>query len=249
MIRCKICGLSRPEDIKAVNVALPDLVGFVFAPSRRQVSIRQAAELAQGLDAAIIRVGVFVDAPVDEVVEAVSAGAAQWLQIHGREDARYLAKLRARLHAVAPQRPVIPIIKAYQAVWGADYLLLDNEIPGSGKARGVSSAELRAQIAEASLPVLLAGGINLANLDAALMFEPWAVDISSGAETDGLKDVAKIAALVARTHAWPSHAESGIAGLKLAGAVPAHDCGAQTRGAGLAYKGKQQHEQQKGKHQ
>ena len=94
MIHVKFCGLRRPEDIEAVNRLQPDLAGFVFAKSKRQVSAEQATELKRKLDPKIKTVAVLVNMPVEEAAALADAGIADLLQLHGDEDAAYIEKLK-----------------------------------------------------------------------------------------------------------------------------------------------------------
>lgn len=199
--KIKICGLSRLEDIDAVNQVLPDLIGLVFAPSKRQVGFEQARELKARLDPRITAVGVFVDAPLERIVRLYEAGVIQMAQLHGHENAALVDALR--------QRYGIPVIKTVQVralgVEGvnvaqptADYLLFDSGA-GSGEPFDWSLlAQVRAQLPPAALktPWFLAGGLDLANLHQALALKPWGVDVSSGVETNGLKDSQKISDFV-----------------------------------------------------
>jgi phosphoribosylanthranilate isomerase len=211
--KIKICGLTRVEDIEAVNVSRPDYIGFVFARrSRRFVTCDQAAVLRARLDDGITAVGVFSDADTDEVIALVERGVIDMVQLHGGEDASYVRRLRALLHDTA--RTDVQVIKALSAdffhhndpsngkgLWPLmsgdsedcpDYLLIDNGAGGTGKTFDWSALRgLRV-----SPPFFLAGGIDEGNISAATDMEPYAVDVSSGAETDGVKDAAKIARLV-----------------------------------------------------
>ncbi|MCL1844531.1 MAG: phosphoribosylanthranilate isomerase [Defluviitaleaceae bacterium] len=94
--KVKICGLTRLADIVAVNAARPDFIGFVFAPSRRQVSHEKAAELRAALAQGICAVGVFVDARIEEIVALVRGGVIDAVQLHGREDEKYILELKKR---------------------------------------------------------------------------------------------------------------------------------------------------------
>ncbi|MDR0513578.1 MAG: phosphoribosylanthranilate isomerase [Coriobacteriaceae bacterium] len=192
MTLIKICGLSRAEDIIAANRARPDFIGFVFAPSRRQISERQAARLAEVLDPKIKAVGVFVNERSERIVRLFEQGIIQMAQLHGNEDVPMLAELKAIC-------PDLGLIKAYRPLPGADYLLLDNAKPGSGISlanNGAAYAHLKQQIDTSPLPVFLAGGINRENIDKALTLDPYCIDISSGAESEGIKDPQKMAQLV-----------------------------------------------------
>lgn len=192
MTRIKICGLRRPQDVEAANAARPDFVGFVFAPSSRQVSDRQAAALAASLNPGIMAVGVFVDDDPARIARLYEQGVVQMAQLHGNEGAAMLDELKALC-------PSIAVIKAYYPLPAADYLLLDNAQPGSGIPLAASksdSALLKRRIEASSLPVFLAGGIDEGNIGQALALKPFCVDVSSGAETDGMKDPLKMARLV-----------------------------------------------------
>lgn len=196
MSKIKICGLSRREDIDAVNEALPDYIGFVFAASPRQVSAAQAAQLKQALDSRIKAVGVFVDADIEPVVALVLEGVIGLVQLHGNEDAIYIRKLK---EAVS-----VPIIKAVRVqsarqILGAqeldcDYLLLDTW--QKGKQGGSGVAFDWPLIPKLDKPYFLAGGLNAENISEAARYGPYCLDVSSGAETEGKKDRNKIIELV-----------------------------------------------------
>lgn len=192
MIKIKICGLFRFQDILAVNDALPDYAGFVFAESRRKVSHEKASALKSLLDPRIQAVGIFVDADPQEIILLCKEGVIDLIQLHGRENAAYIKALR--------QAVPHPIIKAVgvenkQQILEAqalpcDYLLLDS--PGGGTGKGFDHS----MIPPLEKPFFLAGGLNAGNLKKAAACRPFALDVSSGAETDGLKDPDKIKELV-----------------------------------------------------
>ncbi len=91
MVKVKFCGIRRTEDIEAVNRLKPDLAGFVFAKSKRQVTKEQAAALKELLDPGIKTVAVLVNMPVEEAAALANTGIADLLQLHGDEDAAYIA--------------------------------------------------------------------------------------------------------------------------------------------------------------
>ena len=192
MTRIKICGLFRDEDIAAVNEAQPDYVGFVFAPSRRQVSADLAMRLSRQLSSAITPAGVFVNPDPGQVAELCQAGIIRMAQLHGQESETDIQRLKNSC--------AIPVIKAIRmdapvdlAAWqssSADYLLLDQGSGGTGQ-----SFDWR-QIPALTRPYFLAGGIDAENLAAALALAPYAIDVSSGVETAGFKDGAKILQMV-----------------------------------------------------
>ncbi len=192
--RVKLCGLTRPEDIAAANAAKPEYIGFVFAQkSRRFVSPAAAAQLKGLLAPGIRAVGVFVDAPVDQVAGLLAGGVIDVAQLHGHEDEAYLAALR--------QRTGRPVIQAFR-VQGledvqrarrsqADFLLLDNGPGGTGCRFDWSLVQ------DVGRPFFLAGGLSPENVAAAVRaVRPYAVDVSSGIETGGVKDAAKMQAFV-----------------------------------------------------
>lgn len=196
MSKIKICGLSRRDDIDAVNDALPDYVGFVFAPSPRQVSAYQAAKLKQALDSRIRTVGVFVDADIAAIATLVRDGVIDNVQLHGNEDALYIRKLREAVSA-----PVIKAVRVQSAKkitdaqeLNCDYLLLDTWRKDVQGGSGVAFDW--ALIPKLTKPYFLAGGLSAANLLEAARFEPYCLDVSSGAETEGKKDRNKILELV-----------------------------------------------------
>ena len=205
-LRINICGLSRIEDICYANEARPDYAGFVFARSRRRVSAEKARELRERLDPAITAVGVFVDAEIAEIAALVDGGVIDMAQLHGNETATYIMRLREVCGA--------DIIKAVRIgeglslsehallqkeAYGADYLLLDSGA-GSGKPFDWRLVERTAAGHSFADSFFLAGGINTANIRAAAALRPFALDVSSGAETDGVKVREKMMALVEACH-------------------------------------------------
>ena len=193
MAKIKICGLTRPEDIYAVNAVKPDYIGFVFAESRRKIEVHQAAALRELLDNGITPCGIFVNETPEAVARAVHIGAIDIIQLHGDEDEAYIRNLKTLTNA--------PIIKAISVqkhgdvqAWAAtqaDYLLLDSTGGGTGQSFDWGL------IGEVEKPFFLAGGLNTDNVQTAIQtLNPFAVDVSSGAETDGRKDASKIKALV-----------------------------------------------------
>lgn len=192
MTRVKICGLTRPVDIEAVNRAKPDYIGFVFAPSRRRVDTQTAAALRAQLAPGIVPVGVFADAPAEQILSLYERGIIAAAQLHGSEPPELLHALR--------KRSPLPLIRALRMsenpdipLWLplCDHLLLDS---GGGSGQAFDWRRIPPGCGD----YFLAGGIGLHNLAAALALSPFAVDLSSGAETDGYKDAQKIKELVER---------------------------------------------------
>lgn len=193
MTKIKLCGLSRICDIEAVNTLNPEYIGFVFAPkSQRCVSPEKASELKKLLSPGIKAVGVFVNAPQNEILELVHSGIIDIIQLHGTEDAAYIRQLRELTDA--------PIIQAFRMKTeadiflakqsSADYILLD-----SGAGTGMTfNWQL---IQDIKRPYFLAGGLNPDNVRNAIQkLTPFAVDVSSGIETEGFKDKEKMTAFV-----------------------------------------------------
>ena len=192
MTKVKVCGLTRGQDIDAVNAVQPDYIGFVFAPSRRQVTPQQARVLKKRLLPGILSVGVFVDAAPADIAALAEDGTIDLVQLHGDEDAEYIHRLRARTNA-----PLIKAVRtgrtsdmlAAQAL-GCQYLLLDS---GGGSGQTFDWAA----IPRLDVPFFLAGGIGTHNaMAAAWAVQPFALDASSALESGGVKDREKIAEFV-----------------------------------------------------
>lgn len=193
MTKIKLCGLSRPCDIGASNELKPNYIGFVFAPkSKRYVTPEKAMELKQMLLPEIQSVGVFVNEKPETVVKLLQDGTIDIAQLHGAEDEEYIIQLR--------QLTDKPIIKAFRIETAsdiekalqstADYLLLDS---GAGTGT-VFDWKL---IQNIKRPYFLAGGLDADNAaEAVNTLRPYALDVSSGIETSGLKDKSKMAAFV-----------------------------------------------------
>lgn len=199
--KIKICGLSRPCDMEYINEAKPDYCGFIldFPKSHRSISIPQMEQLLQSLSEDIIPVGVFVDAPVETVADCVNRGILTHVQLHGREDNDYIRRLRALVETAGKKVTIFQAFKVTDAETvakaqnsEADVILLDNG-QGTGKTFDWSLLQ------EVNRSFILAGGLNPENLSEAVgQVKPWAVDLSSGVETDRLKDRDKILAAVER---------------------------------------------------
>ncbi len=195
MTKIKICGLFRECDVEAVNEARPDWCGFIvnFPRSHRNLSPDAVRALRAKLDSGIAPVGVFVDQPAEDVAALLNDGTISAAQLHGHEDADYIAHLRK----LAPGRAVWKAFKIREPAdldaanaCPADLVVLDNGY-GTGASFDWSLAE------GVTRPYLLAGGLTPENIpDAISRLHPWGLDISSGVETDKLKDREKIKAAV-----------------------------------------------------
>lgn len=194
MTRIKLCGLSRLCDIETANKLKPDYIGFVFAPqSRRYITPEQAAEMKRLLDPGICAVGVFTDETPEGAAELLNRGVIDMAQLHGNEDEAYIRKLRKLTDR--------PMIRAFQIKNGkdaaeaeqsqADYILLDS-------GAGTGTAFNWDLIKNIKRSYFLAGGLDAENVPYGIKaLHPFAVDVSSGIETDGKKDCGKMAAFVA----------------------------------------------------
>ncbi len=189
LTKVKICGLSRECDIEYANRLKPDYIGYVFwQRSRRYVTREQAEALTRRLDGAITPVGVFVDEGPELVSRLANDGTIKLIQLHGHENEEYLREIKSMTDA--------PIIKAFKIrgdediekanTFPSDYILLDN---GYGTGQTFDWSFVRG----IKRPFFLAGGVNADNVRNAIdKLSPYAVDISSGVETDGHKDFDKM---------------------------------------------------------
>ena len=193
--RIKICGLTRMEDIQAVNEAKPDFAGFIveFPKSRRNVTVEQLKALREKLDESILPVGVFVNAPVELPAQLLNEGTIALAQIHGQEDENYIRQLKTMTDQLLIKafsiKTEADIEKAIRSE--ADYILLDQGSGGTGKTFDWSL------IPEIERPFFLAGGIGALNMKQAIYeIRPYAVDLSSSVETEKWKDPKKIRQVV-----------------------------------------------------
>ena len=194
-MKIKICGLKRNEDIEYVNEALPDYIGFVFSKSRRQVTLQQAYDLKRDLNSRIKSVGVFVNEPQDMIAELAKNGIIDLAQLHGNEDNVYISKLREKTDGKVKIIKAISISNEFSIDQineiDADFFLLDNGSGGTGKAFDYSLIKNKVNDR-----IFLAGGINAGNIKNAVSLNPYCIDVSSGAESDGIKDREKIIKVV-----------------------------------------------------
>lgn len=192
--KIKICGLTRAQDIRTANALQLDYIGFVFAPkSKRFVPPEQAKQLRRQLAPGIRAVGVFVNAPPEQIAALLADGTIDIAQLHGQEDASYIARLRSLTHT--------PIWQAFRIestedisranASPADLVLLDHGAGGTGERFDWVLLHGMAR------PFVLAGGLTPQNAaEAIAQARPYAVDTSSGCETNGVKDPAKMLAFV-----------------------------------------------------
>ncbi len=192
----KICGITNEEDALAAVALGADAVGFVLAPSPRQVPVGTVRDIVKRLPPEVVTVGVFRDQSPQLVIDAVLDAGLRAVQLHGHESPADAAEIRpyvqALIVALAAGDPALRHFDEY----GADALLLDSPAPGSGKVFDWSLAE--------GVPVgrrtILAGGLTPANVaDAVREVKPWGVDVSTGVEAAGdpsRKDARKVQAFI-----------------------------------------------------
>lgn len=212
-MKIKICGLRRPEDIEYANEVKPDYIGFILTPGfRRSITKETARGLKAKLDQGIKAVGVFVNEPTEHIVEFLEEGIIDIAQLHGQESEEDIVYVKA-----VTGKPVIKVVRATgedigeaatpelektlkryaMEAWldsAADYLLFDS---GTGTGKTFDWSVLTEMLADygGTLPkeFFLAGGISAENIDEAHdAVHPYAVDLSSSVETDGVKDLEKM---------------------------------------------------------
>ena len=188
MTKVKICGLSTVEAVETAVLAGADYIGFVFAESKRQVSLEQAHELAKLVTGKTKIVGVFVSPTLEDLEQAIAQVPLDIVQIHGTFDEDLLPLIS------------VPVIRAIQlrdqeaqVTSQADYLLFDAPVAGSGHTFDWDL--LKDQKIQQDF--FIAGGLTVDNVHQAReTFQPYALDVSSGVETDGRKDIEKIKAFI-----------------------------------------------------
>jgi len=196
LVKIKICGLSRECDIDFANEAKLDYVGFVFANSRRKITKEQAYILKKKLNSDIKSVGVFVNEDINFILELLNENIIDIIQLHGHEDEKYMLELKRKT-----DNPIIKAITVDKkdfisnfSTTFADYLLLDSGSGGTGVKFDWNLLDKKIK-----KPFFLAGGIDAENVEQAIkLINPFAIDISSGVETNGYKDRYKILEIVRR---------------------------------------------------
>ncbi|MDY6918541.1 MAG: phosphoribosylanthranilate isomerase [Chloroflexota bacterium] len=212
MTRVKVCGIAEPAHALAAADAGVDFVGVVFAPSPRRVTVERAREIALALErltAPPQLVGVFVNAPAGEVNRVVEHCRLDWVQLSGDEPWDYVRTIRAQVIKAIRVRPgqdsaeIAAMIEAGLTPGAPDFLcLLDCHVEGSYGGSGRVFDWAVAREVGRRYPVIVAGGLTPDNVGEAIgMAQPWGVDVSSGVESDGVKDVSRIRAFVAAVRA------------------------------------------------
>jgi phosphoribosylanthranilate isomerase len=196
-VRVKICGFTRPSDVRAAVVAGADALGFVFAPrSKRVLTIPRAAELVTGVPAFVSRVGLFMDQDYEAVARILDQVPLNLLQFHGAEDAAFCRRFGLPYIKAVSMDSDRAVERAGQEYTDASALLLDSHPAGGVGGTGVVFDW--SLISQSSLPLVLAGGLEPGNVRQAIeRLKPWAVDVSSGVETaPGIKSEALMRAFI-----------------------------------------------------
>jgi len=195
--RIKICGITRQEDLRSAVDLGVDALGFVFyPPSPRCLSAERAVELVREVPPFVASVGLFVNAEAAVVRGLLDAVPLQLLQFHGDEDAAYCRQFGRPYVKAARMCPGLDLLEYAASFPDACGLLLDAYAEGYGGAGEVFDWRLIPD--RVPLPVILSGGLEAGNIEAAIRaVRPWAVDVSSGVErAKGIKDAARIAAFI-----------------------------------------------------
>lgn len=193
----KICGITREDDALLAVAMGADAVGFVFAPSKRQIAPSIARDIIKRLPPEILTVGVFRDEAPARVVDIVNTAGLRAAQLHGHESAESTRLIRSRVSVVIKAFSAADHALDRAADFGADVILLDSPRPGSGQVFDWTLAERRA----AKHRLILAGGLTAENVAGAIgQVGPWGVDVASGVEADrgepGQKDARKVKAFI-----------------------------------------------------
>ncbi|MCP8617982.1 phosphoribosylanthranilate isomerase [Salirhabdus salicampi] len=197
-MKVKICGIQDEATAKATVEAGADFIGFVFAESKRKITVERAKQIAEHIPSSVMKVGVFVNPSIEELEDTIREVGLDYAQLHGDESPEFC------------QLASVPVIKSFPikeekdvetaANYNVDYYLFDS--PG-GKYRGGSGLTFNWQMVKevdiVKEKVIVAGGLKPENVEAAIEeVEPAIVDVSSGVETDGVKDIAKIETFIKR---------------------------------------------------
>lgn len=194
----KICGITTATDALAAVAMGADALGFVFAPSPRQVTAAHVRDITRQLPPEILTVGVFRDESPDRVVETVVAAGLQGAQLHGHETPADATRIRESIGVLIVAFPAGSTSIARFDDYHADALLIDGVSPGSGQVFDWTVTE--------SIPhgprLILAGGLTPENVrEAVRTVRPWGVDVSTGVERSaGVKDARLVRAFIRAAH-------------------------------------------------
>lgn len=196
MTKVKICGLKEQQHVQAAIEVGVDAIGFVFAPSKRRVTVEQAQQLAKHVPEGVLKIGVFVNPSVEELRIAVESVPLDYVQYHGEESPEFIRQQGYPAIKALSVRGVKDVQAA--AKYDADYYLFD--APGTDFKGGSGHTFDWTLLETVGIPrekLILAGGLQAENIEEAVsLVSPFMVDVSSGVETDGVKDIAKINAFL-----------------------------------------------------
>ena len=195
----KICGITNEDDALFAVAMGADAVGFVFAPSPRQVAAQQVYDITRRLPPEILTVGVFRDEHPDRVIDTVNRAGLKAAQLHGHETPAMVAGVAAQIRWVIKAVTAGTVDARRADAFGTDMVLVDAPNPGAGKVFDWSLVD---DVAPGPR-IILAGGLTPDNVgDAVRRVRPWGVDVSSGVErSPGRKDALKVKSFVERARA------------------------------------------------
>jgi len=207
MTRIKICGIRETAHALAAVETGANFTGFIFAPTRRQVNPAKARGIIKAVrksSSAIKTVGVFVDAPASEVNQISDFCNLDWVQLSGDESWEYCCEITRpiikaiRIDKQRPDEICAQLSVGLETLSSQRFIiLLDSQVEGKYGGTGIAFDWSLAQQVAKEFPVIIAGGLNPQNVAQAIdIAAPWGVDVSSGVETDGTKDIAKIKAFI-----------------------------------------------------
>ena len=190
----KICGITSADDALLATALGADAVGFVMAPSPRQIAAPRVQEIVRRLPSDVLTVGVFRDEAPKRVIELVNRCGLKAAQLHGRESITDTQMIREQVQVVIKAFPGGSGALAMADRYGTDMVLVDSDSPGSGQVFDWSLAEG----APGGVRLIMAGGLNPDNVATAIAkVRPWGVDVSTGVEhAPGRKDPAKLRAFI-----------------------------------------------------
>ncbi|NMM63648.1 phosphoribosylanthranilate isomerase [Clostridium sp. P21] len=206
MTLVKVCGIRRIEDVEFLNKLRPEYAGFVFCKSKRQINLETGKQLIKKLDAGIKRVGVFQDNSLKEVRNIAETLRLDVIQLHGREAENYIKQLRQfniwksiSIDVSDSLEEVNDKVKFYEekinkiCECGIEAVLIDSSVKGASGGTGISFNWNVLNNLNVSGKIVLAGGLNFYNITQAIkIVKPYAVDVSSGVEEDGIKSFEKM---------------------------------------------------------
>ncbi|WP_335872832.1 phosphoribosylanthranilate isomerase [Bacillus sp. 2205SS5-2] len=196
-MKVKICGITSLKDAKSAQTAGADMIGFVFARSRRQISLDEAAMIVTELDSSMKTVGVFVNAPYEEVNHIAHTAGLDYVQLHGQESEEYRKKVKFPVINAVSVKEEVDLQQVDDS--NCEYLLFDGARAGSGQ---VFQWNLLQTFSGTKTKLILAGGLSPDNVSEAIKsVKPDMVDVSSGVEMNGKKDAALMSDFVKRAHA------------------------------------------------